>query len=77
MLSTALLAVGIVMLLLATRHERDELDTFFDFIYGYWWISGVVSMIGLVCLATSIKGALLVWFAPKVWLLKELATLMK
>jgi hypothetical protein len=34
-------------------------------------------LIGLVLLTINTSQALLVWFAPKVWLLKELAQLIK
>lgn len=36
-----------------------------------------VAVFGAVLLISSLNTALLVWFAPKVWLLKEIATLLK
>jgi hypothetical protein len=43
----------------------------------YFLLSGVVGAFGLAILLGHISSALLVWFAPKVWLLKEIATLIK
>jgi hypothetical protein len=36
-----------------------------------------VAVGGVLVLSTTLNPALLVWFAPKVWLLKEIATLLK
>lgn len=39
--------------------------------------AALVAVGGVTILGGSVQSALLVWFAPKVWLLKELATLVK
>jgi hypothetical protein len=40
-------------------------------------VGGAAGLISLGMTLVSVKGAMLVWFAPKVWLLKEIATLIK
>lgn len=42
-----------------------------------WLASGFASVVPFVILLTTISDMFLVWFAPKVWLLKELAQLVK
>lgn len=39
--------------------------------------AAAASVLTAIIFVSSISGALLVWFAPKVWLLKELASLLK
>jgi hypothetical protein len=57
------------------RMSRDDTHYSMEPLYG---ISGAVGGIGGVVIALlSAESALLVWFAPKVWLLKEIATLIK
>lgn len=42
-----------------------------------WFFGALASIIPAVILLVHMKPALMVWFAPKVWLLKEIATLLK
>lgn len=37
----------------------------------------IVSLVGFVAMGFAAQGALLVWLAPKVWLLKEIASLVR
>jgi hypothetical protein len=40
-------------------------------------LSGAGAFIFVCLFMSALRGAVLVWFAPKVWLLKEIATLIK
>jgi hypothetical protein len=45
--------------------------------FGYFFPAAIVGALGLLAFCASVQGALLVWIAPKVWLLKEIAGLLK
>jgi len=72
LLGVALFGVACLALRAATRHDADEWTQV---------IGGVGSVFsaafGLGLIGVNLSGALLVWMAPKVWLLKELANLIK
>lgn len=78
-LSLCVCAVAAVLTIDARQRRRNDLgsDSFFDFLGGAWWITAGVWVLGLFYVAGSTKNALLVWMAPKVWLLKELAALVR
>jgi hypothetical protein len=40
-------------------------------------IGGMASLLPLIVLADSLQPGMMVWFAPKVWLLKEIATMLR
>lgn len=48
-----------------------------DYVFMLWMACLLVGVPGFIAFAASVQSALLVWFAPKVWLLKELAQLVK
>jgi hypothetical protein len=56
--------------------EWKYVSAFKDFGGGYW-IGALLTLVGGVMFAHSIDQAFLAWFAPKVWLLKEIAGLIK
>lgn len=70
--SVALCALSV----LAAKWGREQ-PTYSDsgFFAGLGSIIG--GLFGVVLLAFSVQSATLVWFAPKVWLLKEIASLVK
>jgi hypothetical protein len=41
------------------------------------FVSAISGLIGVIITAGTLQNLLLVWFAPKVWLLKEIAVLLK
>jgi hypothetical protein len=45
--------------------------------FGYWFPAAFIAAGGMISTAAFAHVALLVWFAPKVWLLKEIASLLK
>lgn len=53
----------------------DESEPFFVVFGG--GVGGIMSIAGIVFTEGALQAAVLVWLAPKVWLLKELATLIK
>jgi hypothetical protein len=70
----SVLVVSVLAIRWAYRHPRagDDRAPFAAGLGG-----GIMSFVGVIGLMTTAKGAALVWFAPKVWLLKEIATLIK
>jgi hypothetical protein len=82
---TAAMVVGLVLLMVAcfaarlwvieggkSWSDRNEPRFFFGL---FGTLGG--GMLGLMVLAINASSALLVWFAPKVWLLKEIAGMLK
>jgi hypothetical protein len=45
--------------------------------YCYFFPAAIMGAFGLMFLGLAVQSALLVWIAPKVWLLKEIAGLLK
>lgn len=69
----ALVVIGVVALRLnAQAMKRDYYDAF-PYVMG----TTVASVAPVMALAMNTSACLLVWFAPKVWLLKEIAGLLK
>lgn len=74
--SIAWAGVGIItfisMWLLIVRLERDR-----DYITSgtFYVCGGMISLVPLVAGLVNLQSALLVWFAPKAWLLKEIASM--
>lgn len=78
--SLSLLMLGLWLLNKTRQHIKDagELDNAepFFFLFGFG-VGGVLSLIGVITIYSSLVTTALVWLAPKVWLLKELASLIK
>jgi hypothetical protein len=75
----ALFAIGALSIKRAKLegHGEWKYESFLkDFGLGYW-VGTIFCGVGLISAATSTNAALLVWLAPKVWLLKEIAGLIK
>lgn len=75
----AIFAVGALSIKRARLegHGEWKYESFMkDFGLGYW-LGAIFCVTGLISSAISINSALLVWFAPKVWLIKEIASLIK
>ncbi len=75
-LNLTLLGIVIVLLLWGIRaYEKKSLNTEYA---GVGYIFGGCTTIGLcVVWAINLQSVIFVWLAPKVWLLKELANLIK
>lgn len=58
---------------LPTRHERYMEDK----VFGICVSTLLACILPVAILAIKLNEALLVWFAPKVWLLKEIASMLK
>lgn len=65
--------------LLAHRIEREGKKADKDFPSGlpYFTLGGTGALLGGGMFLANLSSAMLVWFAPKVWLLKEIASLVK
>lgn len=74
LMSAAVIGVGVWALKWGSKKEHGDWDLAPDFAR----LGGVIAgCFGFVLLVFSVKDALLVWFAPKVWLLTEIAGLVK
>jgi hypothetical protein len=77
----ALIAVGLLGLRHARAYtdgqDRTYMDSFLRFMYADYAAAVLACIFGAVQLVLSVNQAALVWLAPKVWLLKEIATLIK
>jgi len=89
---SALAVIGIAAALFARGHsvykadraiEPDSTRFYMRFSrlqrdgFGYFAPAAGIGAIGAMLLSVSVQSALLVWVAPKVWLLKEIAGLLK
>ena len=79
LLGAALLAVACWAIRWIWEQNKGRRD--FDEPFGLNVFGGLGSvamgLVGIVMLVDSLNAAFLVWLAPKVWLLKEIATLVK
>lgn len=88
-----LIAVGIWLVVKGWRTEAESkkqkraddeknpgrYHSTFDYEQGFgWFMASIVPLtFGVIVFIASINNAMLVWFAPKVWLLKALASLIR
>jgi hypothetical protein len=68
---------GILMFKYAAKHDWGKHDSPFNYAGGPRWVALFMVAVGLISFGSSANTALLVWFAPKVWLLQEIASLLK
>jgi ABC-type Fe3+-siderophore transport system permease subunit len=74
----ALCAYAFCRLVIYMRNEiRDNGDDNFSFLMGAGIGAFFSGAIGFITFVANASDSVLVWFAPKVWLLKELAQLVK
>lgn len=75
-----LLIIGLAIILwqsVPRLSESEKLDSFFLFFGGHKWVAVFIATMGFITFCNAISATMLVWFAPKVWLLKEIASLLK
>lgn len=63
--------VAVVKCLKYAREERE------DFAFAFGFSAAVSAIVGMMFVCVNVASFSLVWFAPKVWLLKEIASLVK
>jgi len=76
-ISLAAMIGGVFILRNAREFGDSRLDSFFRYCYADYVTAFTVGLVGCLNFIISINGALLVWIAPKVWLLTELARMIK
>jgi hypothetical protein len=64
-------AVGATKCIRNARAGKD------DWAFGFGFSGGIAAVIGMMFVCVNVSTFALVWFAPKVWLLKEIAGLLK
>ncbi len=78
LMGVLLIALGVLALVIAKSEDTGNWDeSFFQFLKGGYWIAFFTTVAGVLQFGYAMNSALLVWFAPKVWLLRELAGFLK
>ena len=59
------------------KKTQEPKDSWSDDTFAEGFVSAISGVIGVIVTVVALQNLLLVWFAPKVWLLKEIAVLLK